>query len=183
MIQKLFANLPQKISQLEAWVHKAGEWRYLPVFIFLWTLADFFTLVLPADAVFLAAVYACSRRVLVFSVAVVLARVLGTFLLYELAHELSVDQMFAWAAQWNLVQAWENSRYFFEKFGPLSLGLVCLLPFPPMQFVIVLSAAAGATLLALELYLVVGLSIKCAILYFLVKSGIYMVEKAKHHES
>jgi len=151
------------IKKAQKKIHQAAEWRFTPLALFFISFADFFVYFIPVDGFFLAAMLGCTRRTLVFCIFTALGRVAGISAYYYLGLILPAQYFFDLARRLHLEKSWEQCLFFFEQFGAVSMGITSM-TFFPVQFIAVISAQAGVSLLHLQVFLILGQVIRYAVL-------------------
>ena len=171
----------KRLEKVQDIVRLTATWRYTPIVLLGVSLLDFFVLWVPSDAFLIAALLGNPHRVRVFVLSMVLGRMVGTSVAYWAAADTSLEKITSWAMMYHLESAWEKSQFFFENFGPLSLGLTALTPFP-MLFVVLLSAASGASIFPLVAFATLGSGLRYTLISIGVLGGIKWFSK-KHSTS
>lgn len=144
-------------------IHNTAAWPLLPLVLGGLSLLDFFILLLPSDAFLIAAVLGNPTRTMVFCVSMIGGKMAGVGMVHWIAMYLPMDTFYDWVALYHMESVFEKCRHYFEAFGPLSLGVTALTPFP-LQFVSVLSSASGAALWKMMVWLILGQALRYLIL-------------------
>lgn len=159
-------------------VCRAASWPLTPVILFLVTLSDFFIMLIPSDAFLVAALLGNAKKVVLFVSSMVLGRIAAAAGAVLLAQRIPLETLHQFALDYRLSLAWEKSQYFFETFGPLSIGITNLTPLPVL-FPTFMSAVSGAPLWQIVLFCLLGAVIRYGILASAVMGGKYLYLKGK----
>lgn len=151
-------------------LHHMAEGPWVPVLLVFIAAMDFIVLLIPSDLFLIAAILGYERRRNVFVGSMLLGRLGSVIAVHTLSQRISIETLQGWVAQFHMENAWEKGQYFFEKFGPLSIGITALSPFP-MIFPTFLSGFAGAPVWQTIFFAMAGSLIRYILLCVSLQAG------------
>jgi membrane protein YqaA with SNARE-associated domain len=157
-------------QRLSGTLHRFADKPWVPFALGFISLLDFFTLVIPSDAFFLAALLGDFKKWKRFAAGMIGGRLLAVGFVFFASRHLPLDWVHAQASTYGLSSAWDQCERFFESFGPMSLGVTALTPLP-MFFVTLMSAVSGAVLWEIESFAFGGLLVRYLVLTAVVAGG------------
>jgi membrane protein YqaA with SNARE-associated domain len=140
-----------------------AEWPYVPVILFFIAAIDFVLLVIPSDLFLIAAILGFEKRRNTFVGAMILGRIAGVLATVALSDLISVETLHMYAVNYHMQLPYEKGQFFFEKFGPLSIGITAVTPFP-MMVPAFLSRVAGAPIWEIVFFTLIGSVVRYVIL-------------------